>query len=188
MNIPKNHIYTYSGVSFSPLYASTEDIRAEDIAHALSYMCRANGHFSSFYSVAQHCISCAREAKLRGHSSVIQLACLLHDASEAFISDITRPVKLELPEYREIEHRLQSVIYRSFGISPDDEEIQRIVKDIDDAMLYHEFLALGGIALFDEAPIIFSRPDYGFVPFDEVEREFLDTLEELYNGGKHDCN
>ncbi len=177
--IPRTHIYTYSGVSFSPLSPSVEDISPVDIAHALSYMCRANGHFSGFYSVAQHCISCEHEAKLRGYSREIRLACLLHDASEAYISDITRPVKRQLTEYSAIEKRLQDVIYRRFGIDPEDEEIQRCVKEIDDAMLYHEFLALGGLALYEEAPEILSEPDYGFLPFEETERIFLRNVNDL---------
>jgi hypothetical protein len=74
-------------------------------------MCRANGHIRHFYSVAQHCLNCAREAQARGHSDAIQLACLLHDASEAYISDITRPVKRSLPQYTEIEDVLQSLIF-----------------------------------------------------------------------------
>ncbi len=177
--IPKTHIYTYSGVSFSPLSPSEEDISAEDIAHALSYICRANGHFSGFYSVAQHCLACEREAELRGYPREIRLACLLHDASEAFISDITRPVKRQLTEYREIEKRLQDVIYRRFGLNPEDEAVMAAVQWIDDAMLYHEFLALGGLALYDQPPQILSAPDFGFVPFEETERLFLQTLNTL---------
>ncbi len=178
--IPNTHIYTYSGVSFSPLSPLEEDISPVDIAHALSYICRANGHFTGFYSVAQHCLSCEEEARLRGYSDDIRLACLLHDASEAFISDITRPVKRQLAEYKEIEHRLQSVIYRRFGLDPADEQMLRAVQEIDDAMLYHEFLALGGLALYDEAPLIASAPDYSFVPFEETEKRFLETLDKLY--------
>ena len=53
---------------------------------------------------------------MRGLSTRIELACLLHDACEAYISDITRPVKHYLEEYRKIEHKLQQVIYLKFGI------------------------------------------------------------------------
>ncbi len=179
--IPKTHIYTYSGVSFSPLSPSVDDISFVDIAHALSYICRANGHFRSFYSVAQHCLSCVEEARLRGLPQHIQLACLLHDASEAFISDITRPVKRQLTEYVVIEKQLQDIIYQRFGLEPEDEEMLLAVKEIDDAMLYHEFLELGGLALYDEAPMILSQPDYSFIPFEETEKLFLQTLGELYN-------
>lgn len=177
--IPGNFIYTYSGVSFSPLSPSLEDIAAEDIAHALSYMCRANGHFRSFYSVAQHCLSCTEEAAARGYSAQIQLACLLHDGSEAFISDITRPVKRQLTEYKDIEKRLQNVIYRRFGIDPADDMIMSAVSEIDDAMLYHEFLALGGLALYDTAPEIKTIPDYSFIPFEKTEKIYLETLNRL---------
>lgn len=178
--IPENCIYTYSGVSFSPLSPRKEDISPVDIAHALSYMCRANGHFTGFYSVAQHCLACENEARLRGYSREIRLACLLHDASEAFISDITRPVKRGLPEYREIEKRLQGVIYSRFGISVDDEAVMKAVSEIDDAMLYYEFLELGGLALFEKAPYIASKPDFGFVPFEITEKAYLEALNRLY--------
>ncbi len=178
--IPKTHIYTYSGVSFSPLSPSPDDISPVDIAHALSYICRANGHFSGFYSVAQHCLSCEHEAMLRGCSADIRLACLLHDASEAFISDMTRPVKRQLSEYIVIEKRLQDVIYRRFGLDPEDEPMLAAVREIDDAMLYHEFLALGGLALYEEEPVILSQPDYSFVPFEQTERLFMQKLDELY--------
>lgn len=179
--IPKDHIYTFSGVSFSPLSPCLGDISPVDIAHALSYMCRANGHFKSFYSVAQHCLACEAEASARGHSRKVRLACLIHDASEAFISDITRPVKRQLPEYRGIEERLQRVIYCRFGLDPDDEQLMKAVSEIDDAMLYHEFLELGGLALFDRAPEISTHPDFGFVPFEQTEKKYLETLGMLFS-------
>lgn len=177
----KKMIRTWSGVFFSPLDPHPEDIRPEDIAHALSLMCRANGHFSSFYSVGQHCLACEEEARASGLSREIRLACLLHDASEAYISDITRPVKLGLPEYLVIEKRLQELIYRRFGIDPRDEGIMAEVSRIDDTMLYHEFLALGGCALFDEAPPKVTQPVFSFRPFEQVEKQYLDTLTVLYS-------
>ena len=109
-----DYITTYNGEDFDPVNPDTNKIKIEDIAHALSLICRANGHSKHFYSVAQHCINCANEAKARGLSARIQLACLFHDGSEAYISDITRPVKQHLPEYLEIEKNLQSKIYEKF--------------------------------------------------------------------------
>ena len=94
------HITTFSKVQMNPLCPKQEEIRIEDIAHAQSLMTRANGHFPEFYSVGQHSIACAREAIARNYSSRVVLACLLHDGSEAYLSDITRPVKGELSEYR----------------------------------------------------------------------------------------
>ena len=106
-----SEIMTHSHKMFDPLHPNAELIDITDIAHALSMLCRANGHFKSFYSVGQHCINCAKEAKARGYSEFVQLACLLHDASEAYLSDVTRPVKQELPRYLEIETPLQAAIW-----------------------------------------------------------------------------
>lgn len=76
-------IKAYIGIKFDPLEPNTDLIRIEDIAHALAMLCRANGHFKSFYSVGRHCINCAAEAAARGCSVRVQLGCLLHDGSEA---------------------------------------------------------------------------------------------------------
>ena len=182
----KNLIRTWSGVFFSPLSPAPENIRAEDIAHALSLLCHANGHFSCFYSVGQHCLACEAEAAAAGLPRETRLACLLHDASEAYISDITRPVKLGLPEYRIIEKRLQDTIYRRFGVDPEDDGIMREVSRIDDAMLYHEFLALGSCALFDSAPPKLTEPEFRFVPFEQTEKDYLEKLRSLYTEEKND--
>ena len=75
-----------------------------------------------------------------------------------------------------IEKRLQDTIYRRFGIDPENEEIMREVTRIDDAMLYHEFLALGGFPLYDRAPEKLTEPCFDFQPFAETERQYLDVL------------
>lgn len=178
--IPKDNIYTYCGVSFAPLSPRAEDIRPLDIAHALSLMCRANGHFKRFYSVGQHCLACENEAHARGLSREVRLGCLLHDASEAYLSDITRPVKQGLAEYRRVEKCLQDTIYRRFGIDPQDDCLMRQISEIDDAMLYYEFLELGGLALLETAPYAASQPDFSFVEFGQTQTQYLDKLSELY--------
>ena len=73
---------TFSGRRFDPLMMTPEDVVLEDIAHALSLLCRGGGQLKYFYSVGQHCINCMKEAEARGWSPRMQLACLLHDASE----------------------------------------------------------------------------------------------------------
>ena len=92
------YITTYTGKHFEPTNPDSELIRIEDIAHALSMICRGNGHVKTFWSVGQHCICCAREAAARGLSNRMVLACLLHDASECYMSDVPTPFKNELPE------------------------------------------------------------------------------------------
>ncbi|MBQ2478887.1 MAG: phosphohydrolase, partial [Erysipelotrichales bacterium] len=101
-----SYITTYSGIHFTPTDPDPSQIEIRDIAHSLSLLCRANGHFKYFYTVAQHSLACALEAKARNHSVRVQLGCLLHDAAEAYVSDVTRPIKALLPEYLPIEDRL----------------------------------------------------------------------------------
>lgn len=175
----KDFIITFSKQKFSPLRARAEDIDIVDIAHALSLMCRANGHIRHFYSVAQHCLNCSREAKARGLSDEIRLACLLHDASEAYISDITRPVKRSLPQYTEIEDVLQSQIFGRFNLILLKEEELELVKEIDDCLLYYELLDLMGEEIFEERPAIVSTPDLEQRDFIAVKEDFLAEYDRL---------
>lgn len=104
---------TCTGRKFDPMHIKPENICLEDIAHALSFLCRGGGQTLIFYSVAQHCLNCAKEARARGWSERMVLACLLHDASEAYISDIIRPVKAHLSNYLEIEEMIMNVIWEN---------------------------------------------------------------------------
>ena len=167
-----DYITTYKKIHFSPLKPMPENIRIEDIAHALSLMTRANGHFKRFYSVAQHSINCALEARAMGFDANIQLACLLHDASEAYISDIIRPVKQSLPAYIEIESKLQSVIHEALGVEIKVDEYD-VIKNIDDAILYHEFVEFMDERIYDKEPTIHKNPDFSMRGFADVENEFL---------------
>lgn len=169
---PADNILTMYKHYFSPLEPKTSDICIEDIAHALSYMCRANGHFKSFFSVAQHSINCVTEGRARGYSNKQLLACLLHDASEAYISDITRPVKLSLDNYREIERKLQNVIWEKFSLSLNEEDL-KCISAVDDCMLYYEFITLADAELFEKAPLIYSMPDFSERKFSDVKEEFM---------------
>ena len=134
-----SYITTVSGIHFYPLDPNPDDIDINDIAHALSLICRANGHFKYFYSVAQHCIACANEAIARGYSLEVILGSLLHDASEAYLCDVTRPVKKHIPQYLRAEEKLQDVIWERFiGRKLTDAEQQQIF-EIDDHILSQEF-------------------------------------------------
>ncbi|HYE67279.1 MAG TPA: hypothetical protein VEA58_01630 [Anaerovoracaceae bacterium] len=179
----KDFIITFSKQKFSPMQARAEEIDIIDIAHALSLMCRANGHIRHFYSVAQHCLNCSREAEARGLSAEIQLACLLHDASEAYISDITRPIKRSLPQYLEFEEVLQNQIFDKFNLAHLTKEEHYLVKEIDDALLYHEMLDLMREAIFEERPEVVSKPDLEQQDFLIVEEAFLSEFERLVNKG-----
>lgn len=176
-----SNIATYTKKFFDPAEAEMKDIDIVDIAHALSMLCRANGHFSSFYSVAQHSLNCLLEAKARGYSKRVQFGCLLHDASEAYLSDITRPIKSRLSEYRAIEEKLQNTIFDKWITPTLNEEERKLVFEIDDAILYYEFITLMGEKLFDKAPLLTSNPKFEFEDFKKVENQFVDEFNKLVN-------
>lgn len=168
-----NYILTFSKTKFYPLAPDIDDIKIEDIAHALSLMTRANGHFSTFYSVAQHSINCYMEAKERGYSKRIQLGCLLHDASEAYLSDITRPVKQNIPKYFDYEEKIQQLIFKKYGLGNLSKEEIAKIKQIDDALLYFEFQALMGEKISSKKPYIAKEHDFSLRDFKTVEKEFI---------------
>jgi|AGTN01.2.fsa_nt_gi hypothetical protein len=179
MTKSKNQIITYTGVYMDPFQMTPEQVRILDIAHSLSLISRANGHIAHFFSVAQHCINCAREAECRGLSRRVQLACLLHDASECYLSDVIRPVKHRLPGYAEAEDKVTAVIERALDIADLSEAERRSVREIDDAMLYWEFVALAGVEIMDAAPFVSMRHDFSFRDMAAVRDEFIALAEAL---------
>ena len=104
----------------------------EDIAHALSYQCRFGGHLPKFYSVAQHSLNCSYLMD----NKELKLAALLHDASEAYLLDIPRPIKQSLSNYKEIEDGLMKLIAEKFGF---EYPLHSEVKKIDELMLQLEW-------------------------------------------------
>ena len=157
------YIYTNSKKKFYPLSPNPEDIDISDIAHALSMIARANGHFPSFHSVAQHSIECANEAVKRGLSARVCLACLLHDGAEAYMSDVTTPVKEKLDTYRQNEENLINMIYQKYIGKLTDEE-KEIVYTIDKDLLYHEFYHYMQIELTSKTKLL-SSPSFEFKDF-----------------------
>lgn len=132
-----DYIGTYKGERFYPIDPRPEDIDEEEIAHALSNICRFTGHTRFHYSVAQHCLNCAEYAEASGLGILVQLYVLLHDASEAYIADVARPVKQYFPEYIKMEAGIQAAVWKKFGLPElehDDNEA-KIVKNIDDILL-----------------------------------------------------
>jgi len=112
-------IQTYTGKRFYLINPTPDMIDIEDIAHALSNVCRFAGHIKKFYSVAEHSVfvsrMCEKEHKLAG---------LLHDASEAYIADIASPFKPFLTNYKELEHNVMLVIAEKFGFEyPFDNDV-----------------------------------------------------------------
>jgi len=85
----------------------------EDIALGLSRQPRFGGHTKAFYSVAQHCVHLAQVVP-KGY----KMQALMHDASEAFMGDMSTPLKHLLPDYMDIEEGVSGAIQKAFGFSP----------------------------------------------------------------------
>lgn len=126
-------IQTYSGkiIDFDDIQKSEIDIR--DIAHGLSNTCRYAGQCRSFYSVATHSFllsSIAEDVELAKY-------LLLHDATEAYMVDLPKPLKSMIPKYEAIEAELQDHIFEFFGLA--DYDLYRDkVHEYDKMMLYTE--------------------------------------------------
>lgn len=104
-------LQTYTGRAVTVMAPRPEQICIEDIAHALAYICRFNGHVNQFYSVAQHslfvCDILPPPLALQG---------LLHDATEAYLGDMVKPLKRNMAEYRAAEDIMQECISRVFHV------------------------------------------------------------------------
>ena len=120
-----------------------------------------------------------KEAAARGYSKRVQLGCLLHDASEAYLSDVTRPIKSHLTEYLIVEEKLQRKIFDKW-IAPTltDKELE-LIFNIDDAILYYEFYNLMGERLDGLETELISTPPLDFEEFSKVEKSFIDSFRRL---------
>jgi hypothetical protein len=129
-------IQTYTGKQFYPLTPSLEAIDVRDIAHSLSLQCRYNGHCRVFYSVADHSLRVSRivppEHALWG---------LLHDAAEAYLTDLPRPVKHAVDGYDRLEDSLLRVIAQRFDLGW---PMPEAVRHADDVLLATEMRDLLG--------------------------------------------
>lgn len=174
-----NYLTTFSGYHINPLEPKIEDIQLRDIAHALSLICRGNGQTTHFYSVGQHCINCAKEAKARGYNEKVQLLCLLHDASEAYMADLIRPIKQYMEGYQKIEDSFLKVILQRFGISVISDEEWKLVRAVDDDLLDYDLVILLKEPMRDKEFRFVRLPDIEFTAFEEVENEYYALAESL---------
>lgn len=150
----------------------------EDIATSLAKQCRYNGNCRYFYSVAQHCVLASRVAEPKH-----KLAALLHDASEAYIGDIVRPIKKSLAGLEAAEDLLHASIFKHFGLSfPMDPEIDVI----DRRMLRTEMALLmpqgdpvaWGYADVEPYEGILTSPSSVWT-WEQAEYQFINAFEKL---------
>ena len=135
-----NWIQTHSGIAFPLLEPRPEHVRIEDIAHALARQCRYGGHCKTFYSVAQHSVILAQWLLDTHRNRQFALEGLLHDAAEAYVIDVPRPLKMLLPRHTEIEANIQAAIRDRLGLYGDvPEEVhdadRRILTDERDQLM-----------------------------------------------------
>jgi hypothetical protein len=108
---------THTGGQFWPLDPRIEDINILDISASLSKINRYAGHTLDFYSVAEHCVLITRKMRLLGYDQAICREALMHDASEAYIGDIPRPIKPYLKNYAEIENGIMQKIAEKYDFA-----------------------------------------------------------------------
>ena len=131
-----NTIKLRSGLYLDLAIPQPDQFTFLDIAGALSKICRFGAQIPRFYSVAEHSMLCAIQAYRDGHDNEVQAAVLLHDAAEAFIGDVVKPLKLMLPDYSRVESQMEKCIFDKYGI--EHEKHKDIIREIDQSMLINE--------------------------------------------------
>ncbi len=155
------------------------EIHIEDIAHALSMVCRFGGHGSKFYSVAEHSIRMVGMLEAKGANVQTRLAALLHDAEEAYLPDIPRPIKHRMPEAQAIYKNLSRAILKKFKV--DESQVDwKAIKELDDRICLTEAKYLG---LWHEEWADLGEPlgiytEIGWTP-ESAERVFLQAFAEI---------
>ena len=127
-------IETYTGGRFRPFDPRPGDIRLLDIAAGLAHTCRFGGHCRQFYSVAQHSLHVSREFD----APRLQVLALLHDAGEAYVGDIPRPVKAELDRMADVEATIRETVWTALGVEPPTVDEWDRVMAADDRLLAYE--------------------------------------------------
>jgi len=156
-------IRTNSGQYVNVFEPNPDTLLIEDIAHALSNQPRFGGHLPRFYSVAQHLILCYMIA-----NEDDKYDALNHDDSEAYLLDMPKPIKLEMPDYNRIEDHLMKVLAKKFQFKyPKSPEVEKV----DHYLLEWEWNV-----------IMLEKTDSGFPPINcmtplEAKTEFLRIFE-----------
>lgn len=111
---------TYTGIQFWPMDPRADEVAIVDISRGLSLQCRYNGHLKTFYSIAEHSVRVSYVVPVE-----YALWGLMHDAAEAYIGDMVRPLKMQMPAFRECEDRIMRVICERFEMAwPEPPEVK----------------------------------------------------------------
>jgi hypothetical protein len=172
-------VETYTGHRFDVFDPDPADVRLADIAAGLAHTCRFGGHPRRFYSVAEHSLHVSEELEGRGGDDPrLGLLGLLHDAGEAYVGDVPRPVKRRVEGFEHIESAVLDAVWSGLDIAPPTAaEWERVMRDDDRLLAYEadELLADGSWA---EAPPDLDY-DLGARAIDETREAFRARAEEL---------
>lgn len=175
---------TQKGKRFWPLDPRPDEVDFHDVAHALSMICRYGGHAGSYYSVAEHCCLLAWHFRARGELALARYA-LLHDATEAYIGDMIRPLKRDMPRFRDIERRIFSVIaaaagtevaWRALDVAAVEAADTAIIRDEAEVLFTEDARAAAGWVL----PPVSLGVTVLCLPQWEAKRAWLDTFRAMF--------
>lgn len=130
-----NWMQTTTGGRFYPLDPTPEQVNIEDIANALSMQCRYNGHVNKFYSVAEHCVLLSQSKAVRVSQYLAEQKtdpqwALMHDAAEAYVGDMVRPLKAHISEFSKIEDRILLAIASAVGLPIAQGDYTNIIPEV----------------------------------------------------------
>lgn len=174
-------IQTYSSAEpVHPLSLKPQQVRVEDIAHALALKCRWTGHTRTFYSVAEHSLRVGylvpRYARIYG---------LLHDAAEAYLPDVAAPLKDAfqvgqrggLRTFAQVEHEILDAIWTALGVPPPAPATMELVKNADLVLLATEARDLmHGVESWSWTPPQPLQQTITPLTWQQAEQAFLDAI------------
>lgn len=175
-------IQLYSGAMFSYTDPGASDVQIDDIAHALSHVCRFAGHVKHFYSVAQHAVNTSRIVDRE-----FALTALLHDTAEAFTNDLPTPLKAAVPVFKELEVAIETAMAARFGFQfplPDPVKLAdlQMLKLERDELKPHAFGAAWSVLEGVDVSGLDLLVDLSPISPPRAKRLFLDRYMELTNG------
>lgn len=110
MSVENLFTMAYSGKKYYPGRPFVSEFSVPDIAHALAQTNRYGGAAKFPFSVAQHSALMAEKMYAATKSGRLALDCLFHDASEAYLGDMPKPIKHMLRDYQELEDNTDRAI------------------------------------------------------------------------------
>lgn len=169
-------IDTYSGGQFYPLDPDPAEVQIRDVAHGLANTCRYGGQCQFYYSVATHSLYVSCELG-REFGPAVQLYGLFHDAAEAYVTDVPRPVKRELGGFEDIESDILTSVWDHLGVGSPSPDEWEAVMTADDRLLRYE----ADVLLDRFQPDTVPERSYEITPCapGDARGRFLDRAERL---------